>query len=271
VKVGILVHPSAHQIEHANALAEGLDRHGVEATIYREERREWPAEDVVACWGWRLGKSLRDAGKDVLVLERGFIDRMNWTSLGWNGLNGRASRPQGSPGRFWRSFPRVLRKWAPSGSYGLVIGQVVGDMSVAGVDLPNWYASAAREIQSLGLDARFRPHPVAIEHGEPANVPGTQTTFRSLAEDLADAAVVVTFNSNTGVDAMLAGKPTCVFDAGSMAWPVAVRNCVSIQDEPMDRLPWAESLAWGQFSLDEIRSGFAWDCVKDVRNFRKPN
>ncbi len=55
---------------------------------------------------------------------------------------------------------------------------------------------------------------------------------------LAGARAVITFNSNTGVEAVLAGKPTVAIDEGSMAWPVTAHEIIDYPKEP-NRLTWA--------------------------------
>ena len=49
--------------------------------------------------------------------------------------------------------------------YALLIGQVPGDQSIAGVDMDGWYSKTATELKSAGWDVRFRPHPVAVQRG----------------------------------------------------------------------------------------------------------
>lgn len=264
MKIGIVANDLSHQVEHAYALEEGLARHGIETRIYGEGERV--AEDTVACWGWRIGEPLRAAAKDVLVLERGYIgDRTQWTSMGWNGLNGRAKFNYGQCSRFV-NFERSYRYWNPNGDYVLIVGQVAGDAAVQGVDLRKFYADCSRAAKEFFyLPARFRPHPVAIQFGQRVNVPDAEVSYGSLHHDLEHAAVVVTWNSNTGVDAVMQGKPTIAFDRGSMAWPVTAHD-FRIPAEPANRREWAEALAWCQFSLDEIRSGFAWEHVRHGRN-----
>lgn len=263
MKVGIVVSPGmAHHETHAEAMRAGLARHRVEATVYPEGYV--PSEETVCCWGWRLGKPLRAAGKDVLVLERGYMgDRTQWTSMGWNALNGRARFTFGDDSRV-HLFERLLRPWRPAGDYALIVGQVSGDAAVDGVDMAAFYddcVSASRNI--FGLPARFRPHPVALSFGQQHRVPAPHST-RALQDDLDGAAVVITWNSNTGVDAVLAGKPTIAFDRGSMAWPVTAHE-YRIPDEP-DREAWLEAMSWCQFSLEEIRSGLAWEHVSSGRS-----
>jgi len=194
-------------------------------------------------------------------MERGFIERMKWTSLGWNGINGHATRR-------WRAIPYRLerfrglpRPWVANGVYALLIGQVKGDAAVEGVDLDRWYAEAITGISRYGLPIMFRRHPVAVMHGQFDKPTGAQILENALAEAIEGAAVVVTFNSNTGVDSLLAGRPTIARDKGSMAYGIAASDW-KMQDRP-DRQAWAEMLASSQFSLEEIRSGYAWEIVKD--------
>lgn len=268
-RVTILANPTAaHQASHARALADGFAAHGVQATI-RQSGPSVPTQ-TVACWGWRLGQRLRAAGHEVLVMERGYLgDRFAWTSLGWNGLNGYAtapavSRAPGCYGRFESNFGHLLKPWNPAGDYVLLIGQVPGDASLRGRDMGSWYAEAAqRAAAAYGLPVRFRAHPQALVRGVARPVAGVPSMQGDLSEALAGAAVVVTYNSNTGVDALLAGKPTVAEDAGSMAWPVAAHQIGERVVEP-DRKSWAEHLAWRQFTTDEIRSGFALDIIGAV-------
>jgi hypothetical protein len=262
MKVAIVANLSArHQQSHAAAMAEGLKRHGIDATIQRSHERI--SARVAICWGWRMGLQLQRAGRDVLVMERGYLgDRFAWTSLGWNGLNGRAKfvTPDDDDGaRFRQHFS--LTPWRAGGDYVLIAGQVPGDMALAGRDLGPWYAGAAQAAgRTYGLPVRFRPHPEAARLGRrsPA-VPGAATAGGTLAEALAGAAVLLTFSSNTAVDAVVAGVPAVTADQGSMAWAVAAHT-VGDRITP-DREAWAARLAWCQWSLDEIRDGRAWEVV----------
>lgn len=248
---------SDHQESHAAALAEGFRAHGIPVELVYS--LEQVRTEHVACWGWRAGSQLRAQGREVLVMERGYMgDRFAWTSLGWNGLNNRAqfgiSNDVGA--RFRKHFGHLLQPWNPAGDYVLLIGQVPGDMSLRGRNLAPWYAEqAARAAALFKLPVRFRQHPEAVRRGIRQEVRGTTAMGGDLQPALAGAAVVVTFNSNTGVDSLLAGKPTLVGDEGSMAWDVA--NLLTPGKEP-DRESWAARLAWCQWKMDEIRSGEAW-------------
>lgn len=232
-----------HQAEHGRALIEGLRRHDI--------NHEQDGENVVVCWGWRRGKAHRAAGRDVLVLERGYLaDRFTWSSLAWNGLNGRGEFPEypDDRGARFRSMGLQLLPWRAGGDYVLIAGQVPGDAALQGRDLAPWYAQqASTAAQAWKLPVKFRPHPLAHRRGPVRAVPGAETIGGDMAAALAGAAVVVTFNSNLGVDAMLAGKLATCDDRGSMIWGI----------NPADRERWAHRLAWKQWRVEEIRSGDA--------------
>ena len=248
--VRIIANPRApHQVRHAEAIRQGFARHGVKCRVSHGATVE---DETVVCWGWRQGKVWREMGKSVLVMERGYIgDRMGvWSSLAWNGLNNRGTVPpvpEDGGARFRAHHDGKLQEWNPAGDYVLIVGQVPGDASLQGRDLSGWYAQQAA--RDWGLPVRFRAHPLAHRRGPVRPVPGATTMNGELADALAGAAHVVTFNSNTGVDSLLAGKVTHVDDAGSMAWNVT------------DREQWAYRLAWRQWTLDELASGFALEHV----------
>lgn len=246
--ITIIASPRApHQMTHATAMAAGLLRHGLRSTLAHRAPRTGP-DDTVVCWGWREGVQHRERGAQVLVMERGYLgDRFEWTSLAWNGLNNRGEMPivDDHGERFRRHFDQLLKPWNPDGHYTLICGQVPGDMSLQGRDLHSWYESQAL----LYSDARFRPHPLAYRRERPRAVRGAPDIGGTLEEALAGARLVSTWNSNSGVDALLAGKPTHVEDAGGMAYGIDETN----------REPWLHRLAWRQFTIEEITSGLAWE------------
>lgn len=251
-----------YQESHAGALQAGLHAHGIASSVMRVFGA--CRDKHVACWGWRPGKQLRKMGKEVLVMERGYVgDRFRWTSLAWNGLNGRATRYHGAKTseRFDAHFSHLLKPWKDGGDYVLLIGQVQGDASLGGMDLRQWYERIAREsAKAYGLPVRFRPHPVALKRGHRMLVRGAKTLEGTLEAALERAAVVVTFNSNTAVEAVLAGVPTVTQDMGSMAREVTGHRIGDLIRP--ERREWAARLAWCQFEMAEIRSGFAWECVR---------
>lgn len=259
----------SHQVEWATAFCDGLRRHGFVVDIVPGP--DYRPVDLAVFWGFRATHIMdgqRESGGRFIVMERGFVDRMEYTSLGFDGLNGRAQFPAPPPGsdRFARLFPGALktRPWsAPaSDAYVLVMGQVHGDASIKHIDIDGWYQATVDVLQAhFDRPVRFRMHPG--HRGSGWTPRGAEVDSQSLEEALAGAAWVVTFNSNSGVDAALAGVPVVTVDRGAMAWRVAGHEISSEPPLPAAglRAAWAEQLAWCQWSKAEIAAGTAWEAL----------
>lgn len=229
-----------------------MRRHGWKATL----SASYDPCDLFVQWGVRRKDYITRAkasGTQVCIIERGYIgDRFEWSSVSFGGgLNGRAAfrGPFDDASRWEKHFAHLMRPWRDThADVALIMGQVPGDTAVANVDLPRFYDRAQRAFAGLGLRPYLRPHPNA-----------TRTASVPLAEDLAQARCVVTWNSNSGVDAVLAGVPTVAMDEGSMAWPVTGHALAMPQ--ACDRDAWAHALAWKQFTKQEMASGFAAEAV----------
>jgi hypothetical protein len=207
----------------------------------------------------------RSKNCDVVVLETGYINRgdgeKHHYAAGFNGLNGRADfRNQGMPDDrvtvLRRQYGLRCLDWRKDGKHILLCGQVPWDASVDHVDYPSWLHFIAGQIQHrTDRPVIFRPHPQAK-----MSLAGCQqSTKKTLLEDLEDCWAVVTFNSNSGVEAAIEGIPVFTFDKGSMAIPVANMWLDQLESPQMpDRHQWLQDLAYAQWTLDEMRSGETW-------------
>lgn len=245
-----------HQIYWGREFGAGLKRHGWEVQIL--DRNAWPQIpkcDLLVLWGIRNQDAIKiqkGRGDEVCILERGYIgDRFAWTSVSFGGgLNGRGHfrGPLADPSRWQKHFSHLLQEWnnKPDG-YALIMGQVQGDTAVRNVDLNSFYAKASNAFASQGIQTRLRQHP----HGRSNATP--------IGADLDGARCAVTWNSNSGVVSILMGVPAIAMDAGSMAWDVAGHE---LKQPPMpDRTAWAHAMAWKQWSLDEMKSGYCWEMI----------
>ena len=256
------------------AFAEGLALHGITPEVLElGAAPSGDAPDLAVMWGHNrreIQARQRAAGRDYLVIERGYVgDRFVFASIGLNGLNGRAefnTADKADDDSRWRKhFADLMAPWRDvSNGVGdcLVMGQVAGDASVRNVNITRWYQEIVDQIRRHrpGQRIRFRVHPnqkqrscpahaIAVDHDEPLTV------------SLSSARFVVTFNSNSGVDAVLAGVPTVTLDEGAMAWPVTSHDLARPFYQP-DRTAWANRLAWCQWSVEEIASGEAWAHIR---------
>ena len=136
-----------------------------------------------------------------------------------------------------------LDPWRASGSHILLVPP--GEAIRALFGLGDWEAETLARLKAC------TDRPVRVSR-KPDPVP--------LSIRLRDCHCVVTWTSNVAVEAICAGVPAvCAF--WSAAGPVAgnLDELEAYIERPLkpEREAWAESLAWGQFNLDEIRSGFA--------------
>lgn len=205
-----------------------------------------------------------DHGGRVLVCERGFVRRDRHVSLGWDAINGRADFCNGDvPDDRWQALGIKLKQWKRRSGPVLVCGQVPWDASVQHHDHIAWCRETVAEIRRRGFDALFRPHPVAVRKGGAFEVDGRISPNPLLKQDLSTASAVVTFNSNSAVDAVIAGVPVIAMDMGSMAWGVAGHSLNDLDSPPMpDRTSWANSIAYAQWTVDELRDGTAWRHIR---------
>jgi len=257
------------------AFAAGIRRHGVTCARFNDGGR--PKADVIVTWGWRRGKQHKADGARVIVMERGYIgDRFQWSSLGIDGLNGRARFPVREDGgaRFRKlGFDKYLQPERSRGAYALVCGQVKGDMATEGVNLNEFYRRAALALQAnYGSRVVFRPHPKATDRRDKSGLLHgmiVQAAGGSLEDAFEHADCVAAYNSNALTDAALAGIPVIAADKGAMVWPIAGQG---LDDRPRlfrtdkggSRSAWAHRLAWCQWSLDEMASGAAWEALAPV-------
>ena len=247
-----------------DAFVEGLRVHGIEP----EERTtpDWRVSDLAVVWAHHdpgLHKVQLEAGKHYLVLERSYIgdieERRRRCSIGYDGLNGRADFCNSDvTGERWEQhFANRMQPWRDGGDYALLMGQTRGDASLVGLDPRQWYAETAASLAGMGWTVMFRPHP-----NDPTVAPAkSYSLVGGLDGALDGAALAVTWNSNSGVDAVLAGVPTVAMDRGSMVWGVAARSLDHIGFKP-SRTAWTHRLAWTQWLPEEMAAGHAWEHLK---------
>lgn len=273
MKAVIHVNHAEHQRTHGAAMKAGLERHGL-TVEFAPFNAPMPC-DVAVVWGWRQDNVNRGKAA-VLVMERGHLpDRMVYTACGWNGLGRRGTYPtaalMGDAGgaRWAARFAPLMAPWkherepscakASEGGAVVIFGQVDGDASLYA--LRQGFRAWAEEMTKAAAVYRkpivYRPHPLSVRHGNTWHPAGTELSIhRPLADDLARADLAITYNSTSGVEAVLAGVPTVVMDPGGMAWEVA-RHDVGEPIRP-DRTAWARDMAWTSWTMEEIAAGDAW-------------
>lgn len=201
----------------------------------------------------------------VIVLETGYVHRRDYFACGWGGLNGRADfRNADSPPDRWEKLGVELEPWRLSQGHVLVVGQVPWDASVQNSDHLQWVSDIANALKEYGFGVCVTPHPLGPKYV----VEGIPSVYGTMEDKLKGAEAVVTYNSNSAVEAVIKGIPTVAMDCGSMAWPVTrhVLHKMCVAYTPV-RDQWAANLAYAQWNLDELRSGEAWEHInKETQN-----
>jgi len=253
--------PWATPIEAATI--DGFKVHGLDVEV--RPKGDWRKSDVAVVWGHR-DTVLHDIQKDnhYLVLERGHLHpRRTYTAMSWDGLGRRGRYPKAPNGDRWNNlFAGYMKSWKSGGSHVVIFGQVLGDASLVGVDFHAWVSDAVCSARVYGLPVIFRPHPRSAGLGDNWRPDGCEVSACSLESDLDRAAVAITYNSTSGVEAVLAGVPTVCCDPGAMAWPVAGHD-IGKTITPY-RTEWAHDLAYTNWTLDEIADGTAWAAERTV-------
>ena len=252
-----------HALPWIYAFIEGLKRHGIQSKWdYTEHYKPC---DLAVVWGLRnkkINEGQLDHSADYLVMERGYFgDRKKFTGIGYNGLNGRAFFfAKNMPSDRWEKHWVEVKPWQMEGEYFLLMGQVSGDQSLYGKDPRHWYEKTMNKIKAMtGIPVYFRPHPLTRQYDGLLQCDGLMTD--SLEAAFSKAMCAITYNSNSGVDAVLNGVPVVAMDIGSMAWDMA-RHDVSMNFNRPKRKQWLYDLAYKQWTLEEVENGDAWEHLK---------
>lgn len=240
---------------------------------YRQQNFEYIEADTAVVFGvhknrvpisWPRGKIIkrqRAAGNHVLVLETGYLKRGDgggdYYAAGFNGLNGRADFKNWEMPSDRAEELGITLKDRKYGEHILLCGQVPQDASVDHIDIVRWLNGARDEIQKrTSRQIIFKPHPKAPT----GPIVGCGYTTRPLIEAIQDCHAVVTFNSNSAVEAVIEGVPVFAFDSGSMALAVANTDWDSIPSPVLpNRVQWLNDLAYTQWTPAEMREGEAWE------------
>jgi hypothetical protein len=238
-----------------------LLQHGIESRGDSARFSQQPDDsDVHFFWGLkrRWGKQAMTNKKRCVIIERAYLgDRFLWLAFGFNDLNGYADfcNKDVPPDRWEKYWANQLQPWKPEKKeLALVIGQKYGDASLRGTTAHDWARSAVKEARKHYKKVIYRHHPLERHR---LRIPEVENSGLDLAADLARADVVVTFSSNTGVDAIMAGVPVIAYNKGSMVYDIAAHSFA----EPLyrgDRNEWGRRIAYAQWLPQELKDGTAW-------------
>ena len=247
----------------AGAFALGLQEAGFKP-VWRSASDHGPGQTesfgAVVITGMRgKGRVIRDdyaaIRVPVVVMDYGYLARTSgratWETGHWQVGVGGLNRPPSfeCPSDRFDAL-NIAVKPKGKGKRPLVLGQHVGDPS-HGLDAREIACWAQWLCDSHG--ARLRPHP-----DSPDLAVAAERATGPLTDVLADSSVVYSLCSTAGLDALLAGVPAVATMPDRAVWGVlsGVRlPSVAKRRELCSRL------AYGQWTLAEMRSGLAADFV----------
>lgn len=181
---------------------------------------------------------------DHAYFDRGQYFRCTRGAMQHAGVEGDAD-----PKRFLR-FGIPIRDWRSRGSHILLCPNSPSFLARFGA--PDWIEQTTAALKAV------TDRPIRLRWK-------AQADKTPLGRDLADAWAVVTFTSNSAVEAVLNGIPAiCTAPCAGSA--MAGRDLAAIEAPvmPDGRLPWAARLANNQWTLEEMAAGQTWRAIGDA-------
>lgn len=211
-------------------------------------------------------QSYRNRGKNVLVLEVGGIQRNHTWKVALNGINRAADFGSGEMDTNRpHKLKLKLKPWRTDGEHILICAQHSKSEQWRNMpELERWLHNTIQEIRKHSKrPIVIRPHPrcpvkdnfrmfgrVTVQN--PVQIDGTYDDFNL---DFSNCWAVVSWSSNPGPQAVIAGIPAFV-GADSLAYDVANHDLANIETPQMpDRENWLVNYAHTEWTVDEIRSG----------------
>jgi len=150
-------------------------------------------------------------------------------------------------------FDLKFNNWKKGGSKILVAAPDEKPMKFYGLDLDQWLEDTVAEIK------KHTDRPVEIRSRDKIRLNRLNNTLQEALQD--DVHALVTFNSNAGVESIFEGIPVFYTSPSHAVAPVASNDLSKIETPyypSQDKVyAWACHLSYGQFHVDEFRSGRA--------------
>lgn len=123
-------------------------------------------------------------------------------------------------------------------------------------DKTDWLERITAEIKT------YTNRPIKVRHKMGNR--GERIRQNPITKDLENCHCVVTGNSIIATEAITLGVPACVLDENA-ASPVAIKNLSEIENPIRpDRSQWWYSLAYQQYTIEEVETGVCMDQVRTI-------
>lgn len=200
-------------------------------------------------------------GREIYYGDNGYIKPGKWDGYFRITKNALMHDGTGSGDRKrLRELGVQVKDWRKSGNHILICPPLnISLRIVFGESAFDWLT---RTVMTL---VRHSDRPIVIR--AKAQWQSAKHMPRPLSADLKDAWAVVTSHSTATIDALIAGIPVfCTHPCVSRS--MGHTDLTKIEDPfyPDDRERWLSVIAANQWRLPEIRSGMAWDYLKNTKS-----
>lgn len=160
-----------------------------------------------------------------------------------------------------KRFDIKINKWKKDGRKILIAAPDEKPMKFYGLNLDDWLNDTLEKIKSV------TDRPIEIRNRDKNRIDRTvNKPFLQAIND--DVFALVTFNSNAAIESVLQGIPIFTTSPVHAAGPVGLSDLSSIESPfypDKDFIyKWLCHLSYGQFHVDEIRTGRAMDMINKL-------
>ena len=230
---------------------------------------------------FKVWERFKSANKPVIVLEVGAIKRNATWRCGINGITGDAYHgPTGNADDRFKQFGLELKPWRQQSGHIVICGQhddsaqwqTHNNTSVA-----KWIYDTVESWRAHDTQSTFiiRPHPRNkfswTELGPPDRLGWSTIKYPNKVQNtyddfdfekvLEDAKLVINYNSNPAIEAVLAGVPIMTHES-SRCWPVANPIEYTEQYAKPERQQWANDLCYTEWTEQEILTGLPFKRIR---------
>ena len=202
-------------------------------------------------------------GKRAVVIEVGFLNREKYYSIGYNSIVGFGDYPQFEYDS--KRFDKLGIECTPFTGINkdgiiLLCGQIPWDTQLQHIKYKEWLIDIVKEIRKYTKrKIVYRPHPKQ-KSGHPMAINKLKdcenSKNKNIKDDFKNAYCVIALNSNSLLDAMIAGIPFYSFDKGSMVNDIANHDISTIETDikfPSDeiRMQKLYEISYKQWDVDD--------------------
>ena len=263
-----------------DAFIESLKNAGDEVQLNEDKN-----SDVAVIWSvlWqgrmlgyqKIWNESQNKNKPVVVLEVGGIKRNETFKVGINGVNREADfANENVAEERWKKFNIEMKPWQSTGDTIIICGQHHRSHQWRNNPSMNiWFEQQINEIRKYtDRTILVRPHPrnpIGLDTTKWKNVSYNQPQRDHMTIDdtdfnkkLENAWAVVNHSSNPAMQSVFNGVPVFVSEA-SLSYDVGNFSLADINNPKMpDRQNWANSLAYTEWTTEEIKQGLPWQRIK---------